>query len=156
MKRLGLLISAAVIIFLSACSSSENTQGRTVKWLNYSDGTVLAKQDGKKIFLNFHADWCAYCKKMDKVTFRNKAVLDYLDENFVSISVDADKEKELVKKFGVSGLPSNWFIETNGEPVTYLPGYLGPEQLLSILKYINTDSYKSMRYQEFVAQKAGE
>lgn len=154
MKRLGILISAAIIVFLSACSGGENAQHRTVNWLNYNDGTALAKQDGKKIFLNFHADWCAYCKKMEKTTFRDNAVIDYLDENFVSISVDADKEKELVKKFGVSGLPSNWFIEKDGEPVTYMPGYIGPEQLLSILKFINTDSYKTMKYQEFLAKNS--
>jgi thioredoxin-related protein len=153
MKKFGIFISAFLILVVSACGSSDEKTSRTVNWLNYDDGITLAKQEEKKIFLNFHADWCTYCKKMEKTTFRDIAVLDYLDENYVAIHVDADEEKDLVKKYGVSGLPSNWFIRENEEPITYMPGYLGPEQLLSILKYINTDSYKTMNFKEFVAKK---
>ena len=109
----------------------------------------LAKAENKHIFLYFHADWCTYCKKLKKTTFRNKAVLNYLKDNFISIAVDTDKKQELATQWSLRGLPTLWFLQPDNSKISSIPGYIDAKQFLHILKYIHTASYDKMSFQEF-------
>ncbi|MBU8848788.1 MAG: thioredoxin family protein [Desulfobacterales bacterium] len=110
----------------------------------------LAKNQNKHIFLYFHADWCTYCKDLKKTTFKNKAVLDYLKDNFISVKVDTDKNNKLATQWNVKGLPTLWFLKPDNSKINSVPGYVNPEQFLHILKYIHTASYDKMSFQEFI------
>lgn len=122
---------------------------KNVKWYSYNEGMTTGKIEKKKIFLNFHADWCGYCKKMENETFRDPAVVVYLNENFISIRVDADKEQKIAFKYSVRGLPVSWFIAEDGGEIGNLPGYIPARMLIEILRYIHTDRYRSMTFKEF-------
>ena len=122
----------------------------SINWQTYTQGMELAKTRNKHIFLYFHADWCTYCTKLKKTTFKNKAVLNYLKENFISIGVDTDKEKDLGTQWGVRGLPTLWFLKPDNSKISNIPGYIDAKQFLNILKYIHTRSYDNMSFQEFV------
>lgn len=121
-----------------------------IKWYSYDEGMALGKREGKKVFLHFYANWCAYCVKMAIKTFNDPLVVNYLNKNFISIRVNADREKKLVRDYSVRGLPSNWFIGENGEKISNRPGYIPPEMLVNMLKYIQTDSYKKMTFKKFI------
>jgi thioredoxin-related protein len=73
---------------------------------------------------------------MSKETFQDPAVVSYLNENFIAIRVNFDKEGEIVSRYGVRGLPSTWFLTKTGEVVRIIPGYISPKALLSMLKEV--------------------
>jgi thioredoxin-related protein len=125
-----------------------------IKWHSYNDGMALGKDKNKKVFLNFYADWCGYCKQMDSKTFTDKSVISYMNENFIPVRVNADKEMKIAAQYEVRGLPVSWFIAESGESIGSQPGYIPPDMLLPILKYIHTDSYKKMSFDKF-AKNAG-
>ena len=126
---------------------------KNISWNDYTPGMALAEKQGKSIFLYFHAPWCGYCVKLKKETFTDDRVKAYLNDHFVSIGVDTDKRKKLARQWGVRGLPTLWFLDANGTKINNLPGFVGADQLLSILQYIHTQSYKTMNFQEYVQQK---
>jgi len=105
------------------------------------------------MMLNFYADWCGFCKKMDNETFKDAAVVNYLNENFISIKVNSDKEQQVARDFYVQGLPTIWFLSNDGERLTSLPGYVPADRLLPLLKFIHTESYKKMKFSEFLKTK---
>ena len=109
----------------------------SVKWHSYEEGKVLGKVEKKKVFLHFYADWCGFCVKMAKETFRDSDVVSYLNDNFISIRVDFDKNAETAQKYGVMGLPSNWFLTEMGQPIVSIPGYIPAEAMLTMLKEVN-------------------
>ncbi|MCD4719081.1 MAG: thioredoxin fold domain-containing protein [Desulfobacula sp.] len=121
-----------------------------IDWQGYDQGMELAKTENKPIFLYFHADWCTYCKKLTKTTFRNKAVLNYLKDNFISITVNTDKKQELATQWSIRGLPTLWFLKSDNSKISSIPGFIDAKQFLHILKYIHTASYDKMSFQEFV------
>lgn len=123
-----------------------------INWHKYDQGLAKSKAQNKKIFLNFHADWCRYCLKMEKETFTNGDVITYMNEHFIPIMVDSDKEKQLAGQYNVRALPTSWFLEPNQSKISTLPGYVDAKQLLNILKYINTESYKKMSFKDFLMQ----
>jgi thioredoxin-related protein len=125
----------------------------TIKWHSYDEGMTLGKTQHKKIFLHFFADWCGYCTKMEKGTFVDPEIVSYLNKNFISIKVDSDKENALAAKYKVRGLPSNWFVSDTGDQISNYPGYIPADNLLPILKFIQTDSYKQMAFKDFMKVK---
>ncbi len=129
-------------------SDSPDNAG-SINWLEYNEGLKLAKTVDKPIFLYFHADWCTYCTKLKKTTFKDEKVLKFLDENFVSISVDSDKNKMLATQWKVRGLPTLWFLKSDNSKISNIPGYVDGNQFLQILNYIHTKSYEKMKFQEF-------
>jgi thioredoxin-related protein len=139
-----------LILFILSGSSCSFASSKGIKWYTYKQGIELSKIEGVKIFLYFYADWCTYCKKMEKETFNDDSVVSYLNDNFISIKVNSDRDTKTALDFGVRGLPSSWFIEENGERISNLPGFIAADILLNVLKYINTDSYKEMPFREFM------
>lgn len=121
-----------------------------IEWRDYDEGMSIGKSEGKKVFLSFYADWCHYCKVMDAKTFKDDEVVKYLNENFVAIRVNSDRNKNLAAVYQVRGLPMSWFISEQGENIGGQPGYIPPETLLPLLKYIHTDSYKRMDFKKFM------
>ncbi len=80
----------------------------------------------------------------------DKKVQAYLDDNFVSISVDTDQNQALSQTWQVTGLPTMWFLTPEGERISSLPGYVDGSQFLKVLEYIRTQSYLTMNFQDFV------
>lgn len=129
---------------------TESPEGLKIKWYDYEEGMALAKSLNKKILLTFYTDWCRYCREMDLNTFSNRFVVSYLNEHFISIRVNSEKDFKTANKYNVRGIPVTWFIEENGENIGSQPGYISAEALLPLLKYIHTDSYKKMKYADFL------
>ncbi len=130
--------------------SSDPDAAQGIGWKDYTPGMAQARKENKFVFLYFHAPWCTYCTKLKLTTFKDKKVLAYLKEHFISIQVNTDENKILADDWQVKGLPTMWFLEPDGEKINRMPGYMDAGQLLKILKYIQTQSYTTMEFNEFV------
>jgi thioredoxin-related protein len=143
----------ATLFFLGLFLAGSPAASSSIQWHPYKTGMELGKKENKKIYLYFWAEWCDSCKKMTKETFVDSAVIAYLNKNFISIKVNADKEQALVSEYNVRGLPDNWFIAEKNEIIGNQPGYIPPDRLISLLRYIHTNSYKKMSYNKFMDMK---
>ena len=123
-----------------------------INWFSYDD-VEIGKTGDKKVILYFFTDSCHFCKEMLKKTFSNKPVFTYINENFVPIRVNRDKEKTVAKKYPVRGVPSTWFFKESGQKITELPGSVAPDIFLNILKYIESDSFDKMNFVDFMEKQ---
>ncbi|MBU4317837.1 MAG: thioredoxin fold domain-containing protein [Proteobacteria bacterium] len=139
-----------LLLFVTACGSETVSSTEKIKWLSYDEGIKQGKQEGKKVFISFYADWCTFCEKMEKETFRKNEVVGFVNENFVAIRVNSDKEAEIARKYFVRGLPMTWFMDANGEKISSIPGYIPPDMFMQVLNFVHSDSYKTMTFKEFV------
>lgn len=127
--------------------------GAPIKWYSYEEGMKLGKEQQKKIFLSFYADWCHFCKQMDKNTFTDSRVIAYMNEKFIAIKVNTDKNMPIAVKYSVKGLPVFWILNEEGTAIGQQPGYMEPDKILPLLQFVGTDSYKSMSFNEFKHKK---
>ena len=65
-----------------------------IQWHSYDSGMARGKFEKKRVYLHFTAAWCYYCGVMDNKTFKDSAVISALNENFIAIKVDYDKERD--------------------------------------------------------------
>ncbi len=90
--------------------------------------------------VNFITDWCGYCKKMDRTTWKDPAVVERLAQ-LVAVRVDAEEQRirggysgaELAARYAVNGTPTLLLLNDRGEPVSRTSGYLDAGQLLGWL-----------------------
>lgn len=98
----------------------------------------LQKNKGKKILLDFGADWCTSCKEFTEITFADKEVKAKMNE-FVLIRADVtentEEEKALSKKYGIFGPPAILFFDENSQLLKdkTVIGYEGPKEFLNDL-----------------------
>ncbi|PIE61114.1 MAG: hypothetical protein CSA29_04985 [Desulfobacterales bacterium] len=137
-----------------ATAHAETLDSAGIQWNEYTTGMARAKQEKKDLFVYFYAPWCSYCNMLKRTTFTDKRIQSYLNENFISISVNTDEKQALSKKYGIRGLPTMWFLEPDSKKISSLPGYVEPDQLLKILEYIHTKSYTTMEFKDFVKNRS--
>lgn len=99
---------------------------------------ILAENKGKKVMVDFYADWCSACKELEEKTFSNDEVKTAMD-NYVLVQVDLtandDAAKAISTKYGIFGPPAILFFDESGERVksSDIVGFKEPQEFLKYL-----------------------
>jgi len=92
-----------------------------------------AQKESKPVVLDFFAEWCAPCQRMEKTTFKDEVVRALL-ERCVFVRVDTDKHPEIAKRMAVEGLPDIRFALPDGRVIKQLRSFQDPESFSSQLE----------------------
>ena len=123
--------SLFLLILLAALSCHLDAQ---VKFGTESFVELLEGQElDRPIFIDVYTTWCGPCKQMDKTTFQDEAVGEYLNENFICVKWDADdvKYKADARRLGVEAYPTFLFLDKNGKTIASPAGYRNATNLMS-------------------------
>lgn len=107
-----------LLFFLFGGNFTEaQTSAEKIKWISFSqlNDSLLIKK--KKVFVNFHADWCLYCKEMERTTFQNPEVIKTLNEEYYAVKMNVES-KEIIQ-FGDQTFSNKRIKKLN--PVHELP-----------------------------------
>src|SRR5210317_436801 len=67
-----------------------------VNWYSWGDIAFdKARQENKPIFLSIGYSTCHWCHVMEKESFENEAIADYLNKHFISIKVDREERPDI-------------------------------------------------------------
>lgn len=103
------------------------------------DALAQAQKEGKPIVLDFTAEWCSPCQRMETTTFKDEKVRSLL-ERCVFVQVDTDKYPDIAKRLGVEGLPDIRLVLSDGRVVKHLRNFQYAEtfatELESLLKKV--------------------
>ena len=145
-----------------------------VNWITIEKAQELQKKVPKNIIMDVYTNWCGPCKLMDKYTFQNPDVANYLNDNFYSVKFNAEGDEKVIFKgrnfknnnykkslsntrnsthdfaryLGVSGYPTIVFFDMNSNPIAPITGYLNPNQIEIYLNLFSNDAYTEIKSQE--------
>ncbi|MDO9304688.1 MAG: protein-disulfide reductase DsbD [Sulfuricurvum sp.] len=81
---------------------------------------ILAENKGKRVMVDFYADWCTACKEFEEKTFSDESVKKSMDA-YVLVQVDVtandDASKAITKKYGIFGPPAILFFDEKGQKI---------------------------------------
>lgn len=96
-------------------------------------------KNNESMLIDFYADWCIPCKELDALTFSDPRVIKEL-ESYTSYKVDmtqmTEANEELRKKFNVIGMPTVLIINSKGEEVHRLTGFVNADEFLKMLAVV--------------------
>ena len=88
-----------------------------------SDALVIGHKEGKRILLQFGANWCGWCLMLHKLFETNKDITQELKIDYVVVTIDVnqDHNKEVDAKYGHPtryGLPVIVILDADGKQLT--------------------------------------
>ena len=148
-------------------------QAQEIKWMSMNDALAAQKKQPKKIFMDAYTDWCGPCKLLDRNTFTNKDVIDFINENYYPVKFNAEGTEtvnyqdlifenpdhdpsrkgrnsthEFARAMKITGYPSLVFFDEQGKLIGPIPGYRTPQQLELFLKLFKDEDYKKITSNE--------
>ncbi len=117
----GLSTNNLQIASSEATNTTQNTKAFKFEYFksvaDLDSHIAKANAAGKPVFVDFYADWCVYCKQLDRETFPDPDVQTAL-QDFVLLKADVtnndELDKALLKKLGLIGPPALLFYDTSG------------------------------------------
>lgn len=129
-----------------------------VHWKSYSkDAFEKAEKEGKMVLVSIGYSACHWCHVMEKESFEDQEVADYLNQYFICIKVDREERPDVDHIYMTAvqlmtqkgGWPLNCFTLADGRPI-YGGTYFPKEQFLHLLRSLvhtrNHDPEKVMQY----------
>lgn len=158
-----------MILILSFLMVPIAVDAQQINWMTMDEALAAQKKNPKKIFVDLYTTWCGPCKLLDRNTFTNKDVIDYLNKHYYSVKFNAEGNEEVnfngqtfknpgyqpnrngrnathqfTRALKVTGYPSLAYFDEQGNFIQAVPGYRTPQQLEIFLKMIATDDYKKL------------
>lgn len=145
-KRIGNYLASALILVQLLSAYALNAQVDFARTQDFSAMQAAANESGKFIFIDAYTDWCGWCKVMDKNTFSDQGVAEYMQSQFVSYKLEMEKDslgKLLSMKYAVTGFPSYLIINADGTLHTILVGYMEVDAWIQTLEEVMSAGTRS-------------
>ncbi len=84
----------------------------------------------KPVFLYFRSDTCYWCLKFEEEALSDERLTDILNKEFVLISIDTIKQKNITFNLNVRSTPYMIFFNKDGEEISRIPGYIQKDEFL--------------------------
>src|SRR3989442_4578679 len=100
-------------------------QAQEVQWrYDYNAARREAVQKNRPLILDFGTEHCFWCKKLDVTTFREPTIVGVLNEQFIPLKVDAEREVPLANALRIQNYPTLVLAAPDGKILGTFEGYL--------------------------------
>ena len=141
-----------------------------VKWYTIEEADALLKSDPKPLFIDAYTDWCGWCKKLDKDTFSDPIISEYLNTNFIPVKFNAESKEAVTflgREFindgkagkahqlavallqGKMSYPTVIFMSEEGELLSPLSGYKTPKEIEPFLVFMGEKKFLNEKWEDF-------
>ena len=160
------LIVITLFLFAFQMSAQE------INWISFEKAVELNKASPKPLLISVYATWCGWCKKMDKTTYQNTVIKNYINENFYPVKLDGEGKDDIkfnnyTFKFKQQGktkynefaaallngklsYPTTVFMNEKLELLDKLPGYLDTKIMEKVVAFFATKKYETVKWEDFV------
>lgn len=155
-----------LILLLSVVFANAQTK---INWLSIEEAYAKQKITPKKVLIDVYTGWCGWCKVMDKETFTNAEVVNYVNQNFYPVKLDAESKKTIklgtsVYKFddanrsnevaiallqGKMSYPSIVYLDESFNMIQPVPGYMNAKDFHQIITYFGGNYHKKEQFENY-------
>ncbi len=128
-----LIMAVAVYVLIPSDKNS-------VEWKPFTEDAIT-EISGRGVIIDFYADWCIPCKELDAITFSDPEVIE-LSKEFETYKADLTKSlspevERLRDRFKIIGVPTVLILNSNGEEVERITGFVNAKEFYKMISVIN-------------------
>ncbi|WP_458209615.1 DUF255 domain-containing protein [Haladaptatus sp. NG-SE-30] len=97
----------------------ESAERTKIEWREWGEAAFEEAQDAEKpVLLSLSARWCSWCHEMDETTYSVPTLAANVNDSFVPVRVDIDRQPRVRERYNMGGFPSTVFLTPEGEHLT--------------------------------------
>jgi thioredoxin-related protein len=150
---------------------AQSQKNGRVKWMKFDDAVAASKKEPRKIFVDIYADWCGWCKVLDRDTFSDSVVAKILNEQYYPVKLDAESREthtlpdgrkvsspELAASLAASrpgeqyGLPSMIVLNEQATILTRIQGAQKPDFMTPALLFFSQNHYLEKSWEDYAKE----
>ncbi|MCH8261773.1 MAG: thioredoxin domain-containing protein [Proteobacteria bacterium] len=117
-----------------------------VNWFPWGEEAfALAEKESKPVFLSIGYSTCHWCHVMERESFEDKEIAEFLNQHFIAIKVDRERHPDVDEAYmlavrlvaGRGGWPMSSFLAPDGKPF-YGATYIPPDIFIDLLQKIHS------------------
>jgi uncharacterized protein YyaL (SSP411 family) len=90
-----------------------------VEWHEWGTAPFeIAERASKPVLLSLITPWSAECHEMETTTYAEPRIAANVNDGFVPVRVDADRNPQVRERYNMGGFPSTVFLTPDGEVLT--------------------------------------
>lgn len=164
-NRVLALLFLATVLVASATAQDASVAAEGVDWKPFTEAVDVAEQQNKKLVVDIYAPWCPWCRRLQQEVYTDSDVQQRLADHFIATRLDGENQadslqfreytltpSELAQGFGAQGYPTTVFLDSEGQYITRLPGFVDATEFTKVLTYVGSDAFKNASYQDFLNQ----
>lgn len=106
----------------NSSSSPSSIKTGSIRWeTSILKAMEIAKEKDKPIFVELYAEWCNYCKTLEKEIFPDPEVVRVL-EKFVTVRLNGEEYPNFMERYQARGYPTLLFLDKYSNYINKLPG----------------------------------
>ncbi|MCI0376442.1 MAG: DUF255 domain-containing protein [Gemmataceae bacterium] len=119
-RHISWLLALGHVALLTAPLAAQET----IKWRpDYNAARKEAQDKGLPLVLDFGTQSCFWCRKLDETTFRDPKVIGVMNERFVAIKIDAERDPALTSSLRITAFPTLVLAAPDGKILAAIEGY---------------------------------
>jgi thioredoxin 1 len=118
---------------MSEDSNKRSERPPVFRNLSFEEATTLAKKESRIVLVDATAHWCQPCALMDRSTWRNQEVVEWLQQHCIPIQIDIDAYQDLARQLAIKAMPTIIAIGPLGE----LDRVVGAQSSAELLEWLN-------------------
>lgn len=137
-------------------------------FLHFADDVAEARKRGKHVLVFLHLDECPYCARTLNENFTGGESRDFIEKNFDVVAINIRggletvwidgvprSERALADHLRAFGTPTIILLGEDGSKVLQLTGYRDPRALRLALEFVQSKSYRTQQFAEYLAAHEG-
>lgn len=170
LKRILYILALLTGITISS-SFTTVLEEEKVNWLTFEEAVKLQEKKPKMMFIDMYTEWCGWCKRMDKTTYKNPVVAKYVNEHFYAVKMDAEQKGDITYKGqtfkyvangrrgyhelaatlmqGKMSYPTTVFLNKKMEVLQPIAGYQNAKSFEAILAFFAQEAYLTTPWPDF-------
>lgn len=148
-------------------SDSEITPAEEIQWITIEQAYAKMQTAPRKILIDVYTDWCGWCKVMDRETFKDKSVAEYVNKTYYAVKLDAEQKGDITlgkQKFQSQGrthelalaltnnqpsYPTVVFLDDKFQMIQPLPGYMKAKEFHEVITFIGGNYHKKEAFEVY-------
>jgi len=116
---------------------SQSAEAQTIAWdVSPSRALLASRQSGRPLLVYVSSPNCGFCRKMERDTWSDSAVVKLVTGTFVPLKIDGERDTRWVDRFGIQGFPTVIVLSSTGETVLRIEGYKTARRTLGRLNEV--------------------